>query len=74
MAVIAGVLLPVNILNRRLRRRQRRGVRQWRRADQQESYRQRRCCYPSAPMGRDTIVYAGSVVPRHGAVAELAMN
>jgi hypothetical protein len=36
MAVIAGVLLPVNILNRRLRRRQRRGVRRRDGADQHE--------------------------------------
>jgi hypothetical protein len=57
MAMIAGVLLPVNILNRRLRRRHRRSVRQCGRADQHESRSERRRCYPSA-LVVDMIVHA----------------
>jgi hypothetical protein len=57
MAVIPGVLLPVNILNRRLRRRQRRVVRRRDRADQYERHGQDRRLPPSAPV-EDTIIHA----------------
>jgi len=73
MAVIAGVL-PVDILNRRLRRRHRRGVRQCGRADQHESRCEGRRRYPSAPTGQNAGFHAGSVVPRHRNFAELAIN
>jgi hypothetical protein len=72
MTVIAGVLLPINILNWRLGWRHRRGVRQRGRADQHEGYGQRRRCYPSAPMGPDTIVHEASVDPRHAGWLGLA--
>jgi hypothetical protein len=57
MAVIAGVLLPVNVLNRRLRRRQRRGVRRRDRAGQHERRSQDRCHPPTAAM-EDTVIHA----------------